>query len=71
MQALTQVGPAFVAMAHRIVWCSVDRYNRPRSRILHPAWEWDGTSLVGWIGTVSTPLKRAHLDHSPFVSCNY
>jgi hypothetical protein len=74
MAELTEIAPAFVEMAHSIVWCSaatVDRRGRPRSRVLHPIWEWDGTSLVGWIATAPTPLKRAHLEHSPFVSLNY
>jgi hypothetical protein len=26
---------------------------------------------VGWVGTAPTPLKRAHLEHRPYVSCNY
>ena len=74
MSELTTVAPAFVAMAHEIVWASVatvDRWGRPRSRVLHPIWEWDGTSLVGWVGTGPTPLKRAHLEVSPHVSMNY
>ncbi len=74
MQDLTSVAPAFVDMAHRIVWCSaatVGADARPRSRVLHPIWEWDGDTLRGWIATAPTPLKRAHLDHSPFVSLNY
>jgi hypothetical protein len=74
MSTLTETAPAFVAMAHRIVWCSVATVapdGRPRSRVLHPLWEWDGENLVGWIATGPTPLKRSHLDHSPFVSCNY
>ena len=59
-------------IAHRIVWCTVatvDRRNRPRSRILHPFWEHTEDGLVGWITTRPTPLKLAHLDHSPYVSC--
>lgn len=71
---LDVVAPAFVEMAHRIVWCSVatvDPSGRPRSRVLHPIWEWDGAALVGWVGTSRTPSKLAHLAHSPFVSCNY
>lgn len=74
MSPLPVVAPAFVAMAHRIVWCSaatVDAAGRPRSRILHPIWEWDGASLVGWIATGPTPAKRAHLAAHPYVSCNY
>ena len=71
---LERVGPAFVEMAHRIVWCSaatVDAKGRPRSRVLHPIWQWDGSQLVGWVGTGPTATKRAHLEASPFVSINY
>jgi hypothetical protein len=71
---LAQTAPAFIEMAHRIVWASVasvDRRGRPRSRILHPLWTWDGQALTGWIGTGPTAVKRAHLAHSPYVSCSY
>lgn len=71
---LTDVAPAFVEMAHRIVWCtaaSVDVKGRPRSRVLHPLWEWDGKRLTGWIATSPTPTKRAHLAASPYLSLNY
>ena len=74
MSELSRVAPAFVEMAHRIVWATVatvDRAGRPRSRILHPIWEWDGDELVGWIATGPTPLNRAHLEGTPFASVNY
>lgn len=74
MSTLAETAPAFVEMAHRIVWCSVatvDARGRPRSRVLHPIWQWDGDDLVGWIATGPTPVKRAHLAGSPNVSCNY
>src|SRR5437667_9659972 len=74
MSSLDTVAPAFVEMAHRIVWstvATVDRQGRPWSRILHPLWVWDGMSLVGWIATSPTATKRAHLQHSPFVSVTY
>ena len=74
MGELKEVGAAFVQTAHSIVWCSaatVDRKGRPRSRILHPLWEWDGTSLVGWVAANNTALMRAHLNHSPYMSCTY
>jgi hypothetical protein len=74
MSSLEHVAPAFIEMAHRIVWCSVatvDHQGRPRSRILHPLWEWDGGELVGWIATGPTPTKRSHLQHTPYISCSY
>ena len=74
MNELTQTAPIFLEMAHRIVWCSVasvDAQGRPRSRILHPIWQWDGSQLVGWIATGPTPIKRAHLKASPYLSLNY
>ena len=74
MTQLADVAPAFVEMAHRIVWCSaasVDAQGRPRSRVLHPLWEWDGSRVQGWIATGPTPLKRAHLAAHPYLSLNY
>ena len=74
MNPLDVVAPAFVEMAHRIVWCSVatvDSKRRPRSRVLHPIWQWDGSNLVGWILTGPTPVKKANLEVSPYMSLNY
>jgi hypothetical protein len=74
MNELAVIAPAFVEMAHRIVWCSaatVDTLHRPRSRILHPIWQWAGQHLIGWIGTSPTPIKRAHLETNPYMSLNY
>jgi len=74
MHDFDQVAAAFVEMAHRIVWASVatvDDHGRPRSRILHPIWQWDGEQLVGWIATSPTPAKRAHLAAHPYASVNY
>jgi hypothetical protein len=74
MSDLAKIAPAFVEMAHRIVWCSaatVDKRGRPRSRVLHPLWRWDGAKLEGVIATSPTLTKRAHLDASAHVSLNY
>jgi hypothetical protein len=71
---LARIAPPFVEMAHRIVWCSaatVDRKGRPRSRVLHPLWQWDGRQLSGWIATSPTATKRAHLSVTPHISLNY
>ena len=74
MADLRIVAPAFVEMAHRIVWCTVatvDPAGRPRTRILHPIWELDDGALTGWIATDPTSPKRAHLDAHPEVSLTY
>lgn len=74
MNSLAETAPVFVEMAHQIVWCSaatVDKHGRPRSRILHPIWQWDGSGLSGWIATGPTPIKRAHIEAHPFISLNY
>ena len=71
---LEQIAPAFIEMAHSIVWASVatvDENGRPRSRILHPIWEWDGTDLFGWVATVPSPVKKAHLAVHPEMSVSY
>ena len=68
------VAEAFIAIAHRVVWCSlatVDRRGRPRSRLVHPIWEPTDDGLVGWLTSRPTPLRRAHLAATPFVSCSY
>ncbi|MBY5163715.1 pyridoxamine 5'-phosphate oxidase family protein [Salsipaludibacter albus] len=74
MHDLDRVAPAFVEIAHRIVWATVATVTpegRPRTRILHPYWEWDGSSLVGWIATSPQSPKRADLDATPAVSVTY
>lgn len=74
MSDLVTTAPAFVTMAHRIVWCTAattDTSGRPRTRILHPIWEWDGEELTGWIATSPMSTKRAHLDATPALSLTY
>jgi hypothetical protein len=74
MPDLASIAPTFVDVAHRIVWAmvaTVDSAGRPRSRVLHPYWEWDGTELVGYVATWQTPIKSAHLAKSPYASVGY
>jgi Pyridoxamine 5'-phosphate oxidase len=74
MTPFAQIAPAFVDMAHSIVWASVatvDADGRPRTRILHPIWQWDGSELTGWIATVPTRLKHDHLAAHPEISISY
>lgn len=72
--AFARTATAFRDMAHAIVWASVatvDPDARPRTRILHPIWDWDGTDLTGWVATVPSPVKRADLDAHPHASVSY
>ena len=74
MHDLPDVALAFVAMAHRIVWATVattERDGRPRTRVLHPIWAWDGEALTGWIATGATPVKARSLAAHPQVSLTY
>lgn len=74
MHDLSTVAPAFVEMAHRIVWCvaaTTDPSGRPATRVLHPIWEWDGQVLTGWIATSPLSPKAAHLAEEPSVSLTY
>lgn len=74
MTELSTIAPAFRDMAHRIVWCTVGTVapdGSPRTRVLHPIWEWDGTSLTGWIATSPNSLKAKHLDVKPQISLTY
>ena len=74
MTDLASVAPAFVAMAHRIVWCTVATTSAdgtPRTRILHPIWEWDGVALTGWIATSPLSPKANDLATQPVVSLTY
>src|SRR5204863_7863562 len=74
MDALESVAPAFVRMAHQIVWATAATVNAagaPTTRILHPIWEWDGTSLNGWIATSPSSPKAKHLERVPMLSLTY
>ena len=74
MDELAVTGLAFVEMAHRIVWCTVataEPDGGPRTRVLHPIWEWDATSLTGWIATAPTGVKTTALQADPRISLTY
>ena len=74
MNELAEVAPAFVETAHRIVWATVatvDSKGHPRTRVLHPLWEWDGAVLTGWILTSPVSPKARQLEHESRVSLTY
>ena len=71
---LEQIAPAFISVAHRIVWATVatvDPSGSPRTRILHPIWEWDGERLTGWIATGPQTPKARDLAHQSRISLTY
>lgn len=66
----SEIEDEFIRRVHTMVWCNVatvDRLQRPRSRILHPIWE-GGT---GWIATHRNSYKNTHVAHNPYVSLAY
>ena len=68
--SFSELAQEFLARITPSPWCSVatvDRWGRPRSRILHPVWEGD----VGWIGTRPQSHKARHLAGVPYVSLAY
>ena len=57
MHTLGTVAPTFVEMAHRIVWCvaaTTSADGGPRTRVLHPIWEWNDGTLTGWIASAAS-----------------
>jgi len=74
MHTLDTVAPAFVTMAHRIVWCvaaTTGADGGPHTRVLHPIWEWQGGTLTGWIATSPASPKAADLSATPQLSLTY
>lgn len=60
----------FLARISQAVYCTmatIDRQNRPRSRVLHPIW--DGP--IGWVISWPQSHKARHLAHNPAVSLAY
>ena len=68
--SFAEIEDKFKETTERVIWCTVttiDRQNRPRSRILHPIWD----GATGWIATGRESLKAKHIAHNPFVSLSY
>lgn len=66
----SEIQDEFDQRVRAMIWCNVatvDRHQRPRSRLLHPLWE----GMTGWICTHRDSFKSRHLDHNPFVSLGY
>lgn len=70
VSSFAEIEAEFTERVQRMVWCNVatiDRLDRPRSRILHPLWE----GAIGWITTRRNFHKAKHLAHNPYVSLAY
>lgn len=70
----SEIAEVFMERVNGIVWCNaatIDRANRPRSRVLHPIWELVDGLPVGWIATGRDSLKAKHLAHRPYLSLAY
>ncbi|MFE3543482.1 pyridoxamine 5'-phosphate oxidase family protein [Nocardia sp. NPDC059177] len=68
------IADKFVQFTDDIVWCAittVDGNGRPRSRVLHPMWEFVDGKPVGWIVTPKSPIKVAHLEANPTIAFSY
>jgi len=60
----------FMARVSQVVYCTlatIDRKDRPRSRVMHPIW--DGP--IGWVISWPASHKVRHLEHNPAVSLAY
>ena len=70
VSTFAEIEEEFIQRVHTVVWCSaatIDRRNRPRSRVLHPIWE----GATGWITTRRNSPKIKHLAANPHMSLAY
>ena len=70
IERFDDIAQEFTDRVREMIWCNVatvDRQQRPFSRILHPLWE----GKTGWILTHRHSLKAKHLERNPFVSLSY
>jgi general stress protein 26 len=70
VSAFEQLQDEFMARVSQAVYCvmaTIDRQNRPRTRIMHPIWE----GSIGWVISWPESHKATHLAHNPAVSLAY
>ncbi len=70
VKSFADIEDRFNDITRRVVWATVttmDRKQRPRSRILHPVWEGN----TGWIATGRNSHKAKHIAANPYISCTY
>jgi uncharacterized pyridoxamine 5'-phosphate oxidase family protein len=65
-----EIQTEFIDRIQQAVYCNVttiDRKDRPRSRVMHVIWE----GPIGWVITWPASHKAKHLAHNPHVSLAY
>ena len=65
-----EIQAEFMVRVNEAVYCNmatIDRKNRPRSRIIHPIWD----GLIGWVISWPASHKAKHLEHNRYVSLAY
>ena len=68
--AFTDIQAEFMTRVSQAVYCimaTVDRQNRPRTRVMHPIWE----GSTGWVISWPQSHKAKHLAENPHVSLAY
>lgn len=71
---LSEVTPTARSIVERIIWCTVTTVGvdgEPRSRLMHPVWDWSGPEPVALVTARPTKLKVEHLSDNPRVACFY
>jgi general stress protein 26 len=74
MNTFADVRRTFLAYISDIRYCTmvtVDVANRPRARVMLPAWEVVDEQPVGWLAVFKTPVKARHLQRNPNTTYSY
>lgn len=70
VSSFEEIQSEFLRRVSKAIYCSVatiDRKNRPRSRIMHPVWD----GYIGWVISWPQSHKAKHLQGNPYVSLAY
>jgi general stress protein 26 len=70
VQRFEDLQAEFLVRVSQVVYCTmatIDRQNRPRTRVIHPIWE----GPIGWLISWPASHKSKHLARNPAVSLAY
>ena len=70
VSSFNELQSEFIRRVSKAIYGSVatiDRKNRPRSRIMHPVWD----GYIGWVISWPQSHKAKHLQGNPYVSLAY